>query len=252
MFRHEGPSRSARKNTVLAAYLTFVAGFVDASGFLLLGAFTSHVTGSVGHLGRNLAMRNTSAALLVLVLVLAFFFGALLASLLLTAGFRVLPTAYGSALLLEAALVLAFVLVPELGLAQAPHTLRFEAALLCAAMGMQNSLVTRLSGAVVRTTHLTGVVTDLGIDLAQWYRFLRARRARPDAGPSSMAPRVGRSILLATIALSFTAGATTGAFLTLAHARLALLVPALALLLASFHAFRTAARREPKSPTGSQ
>ena len=49
--------------------------------------------------------------------------------------------------------------------------------LLCAAMGLQNSLVTRLSGAVVRTTHLTGVLTDLGIEGARWFRLWRANLA---------------------------------------------------------------------------
>ena len=34
-------------------------------------------------------------------------------------------------------------------------------------MGLQNSLVTRISNAVVRTTHLTGIFTDLGIELSQ-------------------------------------------------------------------------------------
>ena len=37
------------------------------------------------------------------------------------------------------------------------------------AMGLQNSLVTRISDAVVRTTHLTGLFTDLGIELSQLF-----------------------------------------------------------------------------------
>ena len=35
------------------------------------------------------------------------------------------------------------------------------------AMGLQNSLVSMVSGSVVHTTHLTGTFTDLGIELAQ-------------------------------------------------------------------------------------
>ncbi len=34
------------------------------------------------------------------------------------------------------------------------------------AMGLQNSFVTKISNAVVRTTHLTGLFTDLGIDIS--------------------------------------------------------------------------------------
>jgi uncharacterized membrane protein YoaK (UPF0700 family) len=39
------------------------------------------------------------------------------------------------------------------------------------AMGLQNSLVTRISNAVVRTTHLTGLFTDLGIELSQLFFY---------------------------------------------------------------------------------
>src|SRR5690606_11214390 len=42
------------------------------------------------------------------------------------------------------------------------------ACLLLFAMGLQNSYVTKISNAVVRTTHLTGLFTDLGIELSHW------------------------------------------------------------------------------------
>ena len=39
------------------------------------------------------------------------------------------------------------------------------------AMGLQNSLVTKISNATVRTTHLTGLFTDLGIELSQLFFY---------------------------------------------------------------------------------
>ena len=39
------------------------------------------------------------------------------------------------------------------------------------AMGLQNSLVTIISDAIVRTTHLTGLFTDLGIELSQLFFY---------------------------------------------------------------------------------
>lgn len=36
------------------------------------------------------------------------------------------------------------------------------------ALGIQNAMTTKLSGAVIRTTHLTGLTTDLGILTAHW------------------------------------------------------------------------------------
>jgi uncharacterized membrane protein YoaK (UPF0700 family) len=41
------------------------------------------------------------------------------------------------------------------------------------AMGMQNAMVSMISGSVVRTTHLTGMFTDLGIELAEANRYLK-------------------------------------------------------------------------------
>ena len=144
-------------------------------GFILIGSFTSHVTGSVGRLSNDLAQDNLRAALFAGFLVLAFFVGAFIASLILEGlAPQDVPRAYAVALFLEAVFLFGFVLIADLSRATNARILDGEAAILSAAMGMQNSLVTRLSGAVVRTTHLTGIVTDLGIELARWYRWRRA------------------------------------------------------------------------------
>src|SRR5262249_37772568 len=155
----EGPSRSVVQNAILAAYLAFVGGFVNSAGFLLIGSFTSHVTGNVGRLANDLAAHDPKAAAGAGTMIAAFFAGAVLASMILESdALGRVAFAYGTALALEAVLLATFMLVFA-GLAGG-HLLRdLEACLLCAAMGMQNSLVTRLSGAVVRTTHLTGVLT---------------------------------------------------------------------------------------------
>lgn len=110
---------------------------------------------------------------------------------------------------------------------------------------MQNSLVTRLSGAVVRTTHLTGVVTDLGIEAARWFRFWRSRVAartklRLVAGhvPSS-APRSDRGILLFTIFAAFMLGSVLGIIAGLHLGRPALAIPITLLAVGAAVAFFT-------------
>ena len=106
-------------------------------------------------------------------------------------------------------------------------------------MGMQNSLVTWLSGAVVRTTHLTGVVTDLGIETAHWLR-LRIRRWRPGellAADEQRPPTRARMTLLLTIATTFIVGALLGATLTALASRWAMVAPACAVWLAAAFAF---------------
>jgi uncharacterized membrane protein YoaK (UPF0700 family) len=228
VFNHEGPTRNARKNAVLAGYLALVAGFVNSGGYVLIGSFTSHVTGSVGRLAHDLAVHDLEAGL--------------------TNAFSHTARAYAAALAIEGGLLATFIFAAGLSRLTHPRALDAEAAVLCLAMGMQNSLVTRLSGAVVRTTHLTGVVTDLGIEAARWYRW---HRARMESVPLLIAgrnppqrPPLMRSVLLLTIVGAFAVGAVSGAVLTLQWSRWAMVFPAVAVLLASAFAFSPLGRAD--------
>ena len=226
---------------ILAGYLAVVAGFVNSGGFIVIGSFTSHVTGSIGRLGDDIARGQMAAAVSALLLVLAFFGGAVAASLMLERSDHSQPAKrYALALLVEAGLLLLFVFIAGLSRATHARILDAQAALLCIAMGMQNSLVTRLSGSVVRTTHLTGVVTDLGIEAARWYRWYQAQLPLPVRRASEILPdrpAVGRIALLSAVTASFVVGAVLGATLTLRASRWAMCFPAAAILLASGFAF---------------
>lgn len=145
MLRREGPARQPRKNILLAAYLAGTAGFVNSGGFVLIGSFTSHATGSIGRFARDIAEGHPAASLSAASLVLAFFVGAFLASLLLES--EQLPQVakrYALALAVEASVLGCFIFVAGLSRASHPRILDAQAALLCGAMGMQNSLMTRL------------------------------------------------------------------------------------------------------------
>jgi uncharacterized membrane protein YoaK (UPF0700 family) len=104
MLHHEGAERTDRHDRRLAGSLALVAGFVNAAGILLVGRFTSHVTGNVGRLADDLALRDRAAARMALLLVLAFPAGAFLASLVARR-----DHVYGALLLGEAVLLGAFV-----------------------------------------------------------------------------------------------------------------------------------------------
>jgi uncharacterized membrane protein YoaK (UPF0700 family) len=246
VFRHEGPARNTKTNMILASHLAAVAGFVNSGGFVMIGSYTSHVTGSVGRMSDDLARGNVPAAISALSLVLAFFAGAVLSSLLLERSDHSRPTArYAAALAIEAGVLLGFVFIAGLSRTTHPRLLDAQAALLCVAMGMQNGLVTRLSGAVVRTTHLTGIVTDLGIETARWYRWYqaqllpaRASRHLPERPP------VGRISLLVAIVVSFVLGAAVGGTLTLRASRWAMCLPAAAVAVTSAFAFYQGMRDE--------
>ena len=250
MFRHEGPSRRPGTNALVAGYLAFIAGFVNSGGFILIGSFTSHVTGSIGRISTDMASGDAGAAAFAVLLVMMFFLGAFGATLLLE-GHKAnqISQSYATVLLVEGGLLSLFIFVAGLSHATHPRLLDAEAAILCLAMGVQNSLVTRLSGAVVRTTHLTGVITDLGIETARWYRWHRLKlNALPvllaaDVKPERPLPQ--RVTLLGTIVILFVAGAMLGAVLTMRASRWAMALPALAVLAASGVAFLQRAAAAP-------
>ena len=235
MFRKEGPERTSRDNRRLAAYLAFIAGTVNSVGFVVLGFFTSHATGNVARFALDLATARASASLSVGAAIVAFFLGAFATSLLIES--RLLgstPRTSAAVLSLEAALIVWFVArAPVQGAESQVDPV--DGFALCMAMGIQNSLVTRLSGAVVRTTHLTGVVTDLGIEAARWVRYGRAVwRAKlhpgvPFTGTPAPRPPLPKVALLATIFVSFVAGSVGGGYLALTLGRAALW-PTVALL----------------------
>jgi len=245
MFRHEGVDRSHRHNQLLAGYLAAIAGFVNSAGFILIGSFTSHVTGNVGRFADDLAL-GRSAAALAAALVVAYFAGALLASMAIESNIvRRRATVYGGLLAVEAVLLASFALLSYLMDTRDPRFHDVQALLLCVAMGLQNSFVTRLSGAVVRTTHLTGVVTDLGIESARWFRLWRTQLAertqlRLLAGDGArIAPQAPRTYLLLTILITFVAGSALGAIAAMGYGELALLAPTGLLLVGSGFAFRS-------------
>jgi uncharacterized membrane protein YoaK (UPF0700 family) len=237
MFRQQ--NRTDRHNRLLAGYLAFVGGFVNAAGLVLVGNVTSHVTGNVTHFANDLAAGEVVRSLLSLAMVGAFFGGAFVASMMVESDlFGGTPNAYGAALSVESIILVAFI-----ALAAPPRPA--EASLLCAAMGMQNSLVTRLSGAVVRTTHLTGVVTDLGIEAARWFRWWRAVLSRTTGSNVALGrspterPAVAKVALLATIASAFVTGAILGAVSARHLDRWALGLPSTALAVGAAYAFRS-------------
>ncbi|HEY4118502.1 MAG TPA: YoaK family protein [Byssovorax sp.] len=254
MFRRHGSERSEVQNRVLASWLALVAGFVNSAGFTLVGTFTSHVTGNVGRLAGDAVRGEVGAAALAFTLIAAFFLGALGASMALESDvFGRTPFAYAVALTAEAALLVAFTLVGREVVAPGPRFLDAEAAFLAGAMGIQNSLVTRLSGSVVRTTHLTGVITDLGIEAARWFRFWRSSvadrvhvrlsfgkpaRERPNSGR-------GRVLVLLGIVLGFGVGALVGTIVAVRVGYLAMLVPGACVFVTAIYALQNGTKGAP-------
>jgi uncharacterized membrane protein YoaK (UPF0700 family) len=248
MFSHEGDTRSSRQNRVLAGYLAFVGGLANSSGFVIIGRFTSHVTGNVGRLAVDNAFGKFASAFSAALLILTFFVGAFVGSVILESRpFGHVSRAYALALAIEAALLIAFAALVHDGVAVSELGIDAEAALLCCAMGLQNGLVTRLSGAVVRTTHVTGVVTDLGIESARWFRHWRGALSRSIhvrlvVGAVGEKPSYEKFLLLMTIAGSFLAGSFVGAIGTVRLGNSFMGVAAMLIAACSAYAFKSGSK----------
>ena len=162
--------RTSQANTRLGVTLTFVAGATNAGGFLAVGQYTSHMTGVVSSIADALVLGHVVLALGSLSMLLAFLGGAMCTAVLVNWGLRrALRSAYGLPLLLESLLLLIFGLfggaINLAGAIFVPLTVL----LLCFIMGLQNAVITKISHAEIRTTHVTGLLTDFGIELGKLY-----------------------------------------------------------------------------------
>ena len=166
--------RDGRSDLHLGCVLAFVAGAVNAGGFLAIGGYTSHMTGIVSSMADDLALGNISVALAALAAWLAFLTGAATTAILINwARRRRLRSQYALSLMLEAALLLAFGLAGTHLAAMRDFLAPVTVLLLCFIMGLQNAIITKVSGAIIRTTHVTGMSTDIGIELGKMLYYNR-------------------------------------------------------------------------------
>ena len=167
MFRHQGKSRTLKHNLRIASVLSFVAGIVNVTGFLAFKQLTTNVTGHFALFINDVADFEFWKGTIYFLYIFSFLFGSFLSSLLIEK-FRankqlnifVLPT------IIESLILISIGLASNIIEIESPNLI---ICLLLFAMGLQNSFVTKISNAVVRTTHLTGLFTDLGIDISQLF-----------------------------------------------------------------------------------
>ncbi|MGC1633318.1 MAG: YoaK family protein [Gelidibacter sp.] len=165
MFRHQGKRRTLKHNLRIATILSFVAGIVNVTGFLAYSELTTNVTGHFALFIRDVADFKLWKGTIYFLYIFSFLFGSFLSSFLIEQykenkklNVYVIPTVIEIVILIGIAFFSNF---PNTGNPQ------LMVCLLLFAMGLQNSFVTKISDAVVRTTHLTGLFTDLGIEISQ-------------------------------------------------------------------------------------
>ncbi|MCF7517684.1 MULTISPECIES: YoaK family protein [Pseudoalteromonas] len=196
-----------------AFILALVAGCVNAVGLLSFEhQAVSHLSGTATLLGADLMQGNSLDAFHLFGVLLSFLVGSGIAGFLLHSSALKLGRHYDTALLIEAGLLLGALWLLFNGSGYGHF-------LASAACGLQNALATTYSGAIVRTTHVTGIFTDLGIMFGRVLRgeTLDKRKAK----------------LFGLIILGFILGGLAGAWLFAKLSFAALYVPsAICILLA--------------------
>ncbi len=172
--------RTHQADRRLATSLAGVAGALNASAFHAVGFFSANMTGNISALSDNLAMGGFGIALFLLGVVIAFVAGSGVSTLLTNAGHRRgIAAIYAYTILIEAILLVAIGLLDLT--VEGPARVAALVLGLSFLMGLQNAIVTRISNARVRTTHVSGMLTDIGIELGVLFDIARGRE------PSAMA-----------------------------------------------------------------
>lgn len=222
--RHRAPST----NRLLGLLLAFNAGAVNAGGFLVLHQYTSHMTGFTSQLADGLVLGHATLVLNALGALVAFVAGAAATAVLVNWGRQHrLDSVYALPLLLEAVLMFPFGMIGAVTLTwDTPFAVPLTVLLLSFIMGLQNAVGSKSSGGNIRTTHMTGNITDMGMELGKMLYINRRAKA------SNFHVRHNRAKLRITAGLiaSFIGGGIAGA-LGFKHVGFVFVVPLAALLL---------------------
>jgi len=169
MFRHLGKTRTLNHNLRIASLLSFVAGIVNVAGFLSVQRLTTNVTGHFAYFVDEIFKLNFWQGFIYFLYIFFFFLGSFISNIMVE-----IVTKYNDRLVyiipavIESLILFSVAVFGNFLVSQNPNLLAFS---LLFAMGLQNSLVTTISNSTVRTTHLTGLFTDLGIELSQLFFY---------------------------------------------------------------------------------
>ena len=169
MLRQPQKKRSLKQNLMLASSTAFVAGIIDVVGLLAFLAFTSNVTGHVANLAKNILQQDIRDILIFGFWLLMFMLGSFVSSFVVRS-LKHISTyrAHSVPIIIEIVVLLFVALYGNNFYNETQNERRIVIAALLFAMGLQNGLVSNISGGLIKSTHLTGLFTDLGGELADW------------------------------------------------------------------------------------
>lgn len=197
---------SKRFITGLGGTLAFTAGAINAGGFLALGHYTSHMTGIASSIADYIILHNIKAAVFALGFLLSFILGAATTSLMANyVRIKYSFSEYTPVLILEGILLFSFSLLWHKQFESSALWSTIFILLLCFVMGLQNAAITKISKSRIRTTHITGLLTDIGIGVGRhiFARFSAKTSVSADDDVS----------LYSFLVITFITGGISGVFL---------------------------------------
>lgn len=206
--------------------LSFLAGIINVISLLIFQhQAVSHVTGSIAQLGINMLSNDIGSAWHIVGVLVSFLIGSTASGFIIRNAVLSFGKRYGVVLMIESFLI--FIAIWGF-LSQ----FSFADFFISAACGMQNAMATTYSGAVIRTTHMTGVITDLGILIGHYLRGMRISFLRLR--------------MFVALLTGFVLGSIVGAYVYVLLSFYALLIPGVTLFLIGFSytLFRLKVERE--------
>lgn len=204
MLRKYSNSRSLKDNIQLGVLTAISAGMVNVASLIVFFAFTSNVTGHFAILAAEIARGQWYQVAVVFSWILLFFLGAFLSNFIIINLNRKNPyVAHALPLVLELLCLLAVGTYGQYYYRETLTETEVLVALMLFAMGMQNGLTASISNFAVKTTHLTGLTTDLGILFSMFTQ--KEYRDNPEL--------VGKAKLLCAVAVSYLSAGVFSAFL---------------------------------------
>jgi len=170
MLRQSKGDRTLRENLMLASSTAFVSGVLNVAGMVAFLAFSSNVTGHVANLANHFAQQNFREVAVFVIWLLMFFSGAFISHFIVRSlEHKSFYRAHATPVVIEIVILLSVAIYGHHFYQETQLEREIVIGLLLFANGLQNSLVSTVSGGLIKSSHLTGLFTDLGSDIAEWF-----------------------------------------------------------------------------------
>ncbi|MBL7876922.1 MAG: DUF1275 domain-containing protein [Cyclobacteriaceae bacterium] len=164
MLRKYSNTRTLSDNIKLGVLTALVAGMVNVASFMLFFSFSSNVTGYFAIFAAEIARADYHQVTIVVGWIFLFFFGSFVSNaIVIHLNSKNMYIAHSLPIILEIVCLTTVGVYGQFFYQETLVETEILLSFMLFAMGLQNGLTASISNFAVKTTHLTGATTDLGI-----------------------------------------------------------------------------------------